>query len=239
MKNGSGNVNRRVFLNRTAMSLADFTALALPDLFAGQLQPTPHQTEGPFYPDKMPPDTDNDLLIIGDRPATAAGTVTHLTGRILNLNGEPVRNAVVEIWQCDNNGRYIHTEDENPGTRDRNFQGFGRFTTGLRGEYYFRTIKPVPYPGRTPHIHVIVKVDGKRMLTTQLYIKDFPQNERDFLYRSLRTPQLVTADFVPVAQSTQGELAAHFEIVLGSSPEDPREDRMRDMDRPGGFGRRR
>jgi protocatechuate 3,4-dioxygenase, beta subunit len=110
--------------------------------------------------------------------------------------------------------------------------------TGPTGEFYFRTIKPVPYPGRTPHIHLIVKLGERRMLTTQLYIKGFPQNERDFLYRSLSAPRLVTADFAPLKGSTQGELAAHFEIVLGPAPEDLKEDRMQDLDRPGSPGRR-
>jgi len=233
-----GGIDRRGFLNLAAMSLAGSAAPPVLDPSAGQLQPTPRQTEGPFYPDKMPPDTDNDLLIINNRLASAAGAVTHLSGRVFDMRGEPARNAVVEIWQCDNNGRYLHTGDENPGTRDVNFQGFGRSMTGPTGDYYFRTIKPVPYPGRTPHIHLIVRLGGKRMLTTQLYIKDFPQNARDFLYRSLRAPQLVTADFKPITGSTQSELTARFDIVLGPAPEDPEEDRMRDLDRPQIPGRR-
>jgi protocatechuate 3,4-dioxygenase beta subunit len=238
MKSSSGIIDRRVFLNRTTLCLAGAAALRVPGLFAGQLQPTPRQTEGPFYPDKMPPDTDNDLLTINNRSASAAGAVTHLTGRVLDLRGEPVRNAVVEIWQCDNNGKYLHTGDGNPGTPDVNFQGFGRLMTGPTGEFYFRTIKPVPYPGRTPHIHLIVKLGERRMLTTQLYIKGFPQNERDFLYRSLSAPRLVTSDFAPLKGSTRGELAAHYEIVLGPAPEDLKEDRMQDLDRPGRPGRR-
>jgi protocatechuate 3,4-dioxygenase beta subunit len=180
----------------------------------------------------MPPDTDNDLLTINNRLDSAGGAVIYLTGRVLDIRGEPVRNAVVEIWQCDNNGRYLHSGDQNPGIRDVNFQGFGRFTTSPTGDYFFRTIKPVPYPGRTPHIHLLVRLAGKRMLTTQVYIKDFPQNQQDFLYRSLSAPQLVTADFGPLIGATQGELSARFDIVIGPAPEDPREDRNRDMDRP-------
>ena len=238
MGRNSRGIVRRAFLNSAALCLAGSAAPPVQQLFAGQLQPTPHQTEGPFYPDKMPPDTDNDLLTINDRAGIAGGAVAYLSGRVLDLRGDPVRNAVVEIWQCDNNGRYMHTGDNNPGTRDMNFQGFGRFTTGPTGEYFFRTIKPVPYPGRTPHIHLLVRVGGKRMLTTQVYIRDFAQNERDFLYRSLSAPQLASADFKPLAGSAQGELTAHFDVVLNPAPEDPKEDRMRDMDRPQGMGRR-
>jgi protocatechuate 3,4-dioxygenase beta subunit len=236
MKSDIRIIDRRCFLNRAAMQMAAATVLYVPSVIGEQSQQTPRQTEGPFYPNKMPPDTDNDLLIINDKTSLADGTITHLTGRVVNLNGEPVRNAVVEIWQCDNNGRYLHTGDQNPAAMDISFQGFGRFLTGLTGEYYFRTIKPVPYPGRTPHIHFIVRHDDKRMLTTQLYIKGFPQNARDGIYRTLQAPELASADFVPLKGSTRSELTAYFQIVLGETPEDPRMDRLQDMDRPGRRG---
>src|SRR5690606_34690824 len=142
--------NRRRFLSTVAFGAAAFTT---PGLFAEELMRTPPQTEGPFYPDKLPLDTDNDLLIINDQITPAVGEITHLSGRVLDAKGNPVRNAVVEIWQVDNNGVYLHSRDAARGGRDGNFQGFGRFLTGSTGEYYFRTIKPVPYTGRTPHIH--------------------------------------------------------------------------------------
>ena len=126
-------------------------------LFADELVRTPRQTEGPFYPNKLPLDTDNDLLVINDGITPAVGEVTYLTGRILDAKGGPVRNALVEIWQVDNNGAYIHTEDPHGEKHDKNFQGFGRFLTGSTGEYYFRTIKPVLYTGRTRHIHFKIK----------------------------------------------------------------------------------
>src|SRR5207237_4735805 len=129
-----------------------------PGLFAEELElvKTPAQTEGPFYPDKLPLDTDNDLLIVNDAITPAVGKITHLTGKVLDLKGNPVRNALVEIWQCDANGVYLHTadSDKKKDKQDKNFQGFGRFLTGSTGEYYFRTIKPVPYVPRTSHIHV-------------------------------------------------------------------------------------
>ncbi len=106
---------------------------------------TSRQTEGPFYPNRLPMDTDNDLLVMNDSTTHAAGEVTHLTGRVLTMTGEPVRNAVVEIWHVDNNGIYLHTRSPKRDKFDKNFQGFGRFLTGSSGEYYCRTIKPVPY----------------------------------------------------------------------------------------------
>ena len=123
-------------------------------VFADELERTPRLTEGPFYPDRLPLDTDNDLLIINDKITPAVGEITHLTGRVLDPSGSPVRNATVEIWQCDANQVYLHSGDSSSKSnqQDKNFQGFGRFTTGSTGEYYFRTIKPVPYPGPLPLI---------------------------------------------------------------------------------------
>lgn len=209
--------SRRLFLGQMAFGAA---ALYSPGVFAEQLARTPPQMEGPFYPDKLPLDTDNDLLIVNDRITPAIGEITHLTGKILDSNGNPIRNAVIEIWQCDANGNYIHSRGASNDKRDGNFQGFGRFLTGSTGEYYFRTIKPVPYPGRTPHIHVQVSVKGKEKFTTQCYIKGEPANEKDGVLR--RTPEkerdLLLVDFKPIQQSKIGELAANFDIVLGFTP---------------------
>ena len=190
--------------------------------FAEDLIQTPAQTEGPFYPDKLPLDTDNDLLIVNDDLTAAVGEVTHLSGRILGSNGSPLRGALVEIWQVDNEGSYLHSGGSPEGKRDKNFQGFGRFLTGANGEYYFRTIKPVKYPGRTPHIHFAVKTKGQRKFTTQCYIKGDPQNERDGVLRSIRNAKAlesVMVDFAKIPDSKAGELAAKFDIVLGFTPE--------------------
>lgn len=221
--------SRRRFIRQASFGAALF---ATPGLFAEMLSLTPRQTEGPFYPDKLPLDTDNDLLILNDQLTPAVGEVTHLTGKILSASGEPVRNAVIEIWQADANGAYLHSGTSNASKRDTHFQGFGRFLTGSTGEYYFRTIKPVAYPGRTPHIHMAVYQGGKRMLTTQCYIKGDPQNERDGISRSLGDKQqLVVAQFDPLAGSKTGELQANFDLVIGMTPED-REQRPG----PGGLG---
>src|SRR5438874_12716823 len=136
--------NRRRFFRNLSLGAALFT---VPGAFAEELLRTPRQTEGPFYPDHLPLDTDNDLIIVNDGITPAVGEVTHLSGRILDGRGEPIRNALVEIWQVDSNGIYLHTRD-NLAKRDSHFQGFGRFLTGSSGEYYFVTIKPVAYSGR-------------------------------------------------------------------------------------------
>jgi protocatechuate 3,4-dioxygenase beta subunit len=212
-------LTRRHFLRGFTLSAA---ALATPGVLAAELVRTPRQTEGPFYPDKLPLDTDNDLLVINDTLTPAVGEVTYVSGRILDARGEPVRNAVVEIWQCDSSGTYLHSKDTRKEKHDTNFQGFGRFVTGSTGEYLFRTIKPVPYPGRTPHIHYKVKRSGKELLTTQLYIKGHPGNEKDGVWKGLKdkkAQEAVTKEFAPLKGARAGELAARFDLVLGVTPE--------------------
>lgn len=211
--------NRRRFFRNLSFGAALFTA---PGLFAEELVRTPPQTEGPFYPDKLPLDTDNDLLVINDTTTPALGEVTWLSGRVLDARGEPIRNALVEIWQCDHNGAYLHSGTTNREKRDANFQGFGRFLTGSSGEYLFRTIKPVPYPGRCPHIHFAIKMKGRKELITQCYIEGHPGNEKDGIYRSIRDEKArkaITIPFAPMKNSRIGELAARFDIVMGLTPE--------------------
>ena len=206
--------DRRNFLKRLSVSAAWF---ALPGAFAEELLRTPRQTEGPFYPDKLPLDTDNDLILVNDSLTPAVGEITHLSGRILDGRGDPIRNALVEIWQVDNNGIYLHTRDK-LAKRDPNFQGFGRFLTGSSGEYYFRTIKPVAYSGRTRHIHYAIKMKGREKWTTQCYVQGEPLNARDGVLREITDPKArasVIVDFAPIKDSRTGELAAKFDIVLG------------------------
>src|SRR5262249_20166846 len=149
-----------------------------------------------------------------------------LTGRILDPNGSPVRNAVVEIWQCDANAVYLHTADSGrkPQQQDKNFQGFGRFLTSSKGEYYFRTIKPVPYPGRpAPHIHFKVKKGGNELLTSQLFVNGHAGNRTDGVFRGLRDPidrELVLVDFKAIKGSKLRELSANFDLVIGLTPDE-------------------
>jgi len=211
---------RRHFLRRLTLGAA--AAFSVPGIFAEELTRTPRQTEGPFYPDKLPLDTDNDLLVINDGITPAVGEITWLSGRILDVKGDPMRNVTVEIWQCDASGAYLHSKTSNREKHDANFQGYGRFLTGASGEYLFRTIKPVPYPGRAPHIHFKLKEREKELLTTQCYIKGFPGNERDGIWRNMREEKVrdaVTVDFATIPASKAGELAAKFDVVLGLTPE--------------------
>ena len=215
---------RRTLLRTIASGAAAAAVPAffdVPGLFAQALTLTPSQTEGPFYPTHLPLDTDNDLIVVNDGITPATGEITHLTGRIVDSKGAPLRNVLVEIWQVDSQGAYLHEGTSNKEKRDKNFQGFGRFLTGSTGEYYFRTIKPVAYPGRTPHIHVAIKMKGRDKWTTQCYINGDPGNERDSLWKGITDPKAraaVTVDFKPISNSRAGELAARFDIVLGLTP---------------------
>jgi protocatechuate 3,4-dioxygenase beta subunit len=200
-------------LNRRKMSAA---LVALPAVWTGlraqpaaARKPTPAQTEGPFYPVNFPKDSDFDLLRNGSLTYTR-GQPAWVEGSVTDLQGKPLTGAQVEIWQCDEAGHYHHPGD---GARaDRAFQGFGRVTLSADGTYRFRTIRPVAYSGRTPHIHVKVKLGARDLLTTQLYVAGDPHNERDFLWRNLGEEgrRAVT---VPFVQGADG-LRASFPIVL-------------------------
>ena len=220
MERAGCDFTRRRFLQSAAWTASYFTVRGL---FAEELIRTPEMTVGPLYPDKLPLDTDNDLIVVSDSITPAVGQITHLSGRVLDPRGEPIRDALIEIWQVDSTATYLkERSSRRPGTFDPNFQGFGRFITGSSGEYYFRTIKPVSYPGRpAPHIHLLVKVKGRPAWSTQLYIQGHPGNLRDSLYRSLGDPDAqaaVTVAFSPVEGSRIGELAAKFDIVPGFTP---------------------
>lgn len=200
------------------------------DIYAEALALTPRATEGPYYPDHLPLDQDNDLLQIAGDKASAMGTVANFGGRLLNADGKPVQNAVIEVWQADNNGCYIHSRGVQHGKeRDAHFQGYGKIETNAKGEYRFHTIVPGLYTGRTRHWHVAVKQGGKRMLTTQLFLAGEAQNDRDGVLRSIGNEAQrlsVIREFKPVSAGS-AELVATWDIVLGSTPEEPEARRPR------------
>jgi len=174
-------------------------------------RPTPAQTEGPFYPVALPADADYDLLRNGALNYPE-GQGVWLEGTVSDLAGRPLAGAQVEIWQCDHAGHYHHPGDG--GRADKRFQGFGRVTIGDDGRYRFRTIRPAPYSGRTPHIHLKVKRDGRELLTTQVYVAGDPGNPRDGLWRSLNADDraALTVDFAPAGDG----LRAYFPIVVAA-----------------------
>jgi protocatechuate 3,4-dioxygenase beta subunit len=213
-------VNRRQFVRNAGLAAGFFV---VPGAFAEELMRTALRRtawveEGPFYPEKLPLDTDNDLVIVDDSITPAVGEITHVAGRVLDARGNPIKNASVEIWQVDHNAIYLAERDLRTDF-DPNFQGFGRFETGSSGEYRFRTIKPVVYPGRlAAHIHFKIKTPGHDAWTTQLYVKGCPGNQRDYVYRGIgdaKAQGSVTVDFAPIKDSRISELAAKFHIVLG------------------------
>ena len=175
--------------------------------------PTPSATEGPFYPTQRMRfrDVDNDLVRLDSANRTAGGETVRIAGQVLDRDGRPIESAVVEIWQCDVNGRYLHTADTGGKPRDDAFQGFGRDVTDADGRFRFRTMKPVPYPGRTPHIHVKVWVGQREQLTTQWYLPDHPDNQSDFLYQRLSTEQ---REAVSLVFDSSAEPLAAIQLVV-------------------------
>lgn len=232
MDTGTHGVGRRRFLGAIAVAAGSAVGVRAragelelaPGEFANQLARTPLQTEGPFYPNPLPLTQDNDLLILGDSTTPAVGEVTHLHGQVLSATGEPLRGAIVEIWQADSTGAYLHPGSVGHASRDRHFQGFGRFETASDGRYAFRTIKPGKYPGRTPHIHVLVNYKGKRLITSQLYIRGHRENLRDGILMSikdLQVRQTVLVDFAPLPGSKAKELIARADLIVGVTPDEP------------------
>ena len=211
---------RRNFLGQ---SLKFAPLFATPGLMAEQLILTPPQTPGPFYPDKLPLDTDNDLVVINDSLTPSVGKITYLGGKVTDLKGNPIRHATVELWQVDGNGIYLHSRGGSRQKQDGNFQGYGRFMTDSKGRYFFRTIKPNEYPGRTPHFHMAVLAKGKRKFSTQCYVEGEPKNKTDGILNRIRDKKArdsLIVPFKPVPGSKLGELAGNFDIVLGWTPED-------------------
>lgn len=184
-----------------------------------ELVATPPQTRGPFYPVELPLDSDNDLVRVAGRPQQAAGQVLHLFGRVLDPDGRALAGAEVQIWQCDAQGYYHHPRDRGDQA-DPNFQGFGAARTGADGGYRFRTIRPVPYPGRTPHIHFAVLGADFDTLITQMYVRGEPGNERDGVFRRIRDPEerdSVLVALEPAPEVEAGARAGTFDLVVGKS----------------------
>lgn len=216
MRQGSRSVGRRRALQAFA------TLWAIPALLperlalaqASALAPTPSQPEGPFYPKTMPADRDADLTQVMGRPTKAQGTVLYFTGRVLARDGRALPGTAVELWQCDAFGRYHHAGDDGM-PRDDNFQGYGVATADAEGRFAFKTIRPVPYSGRPPHLHLRLRHPGAAVLTTQLYVAGDAVRGDAVLGSSPRgTLEKLTMILAPAAGRESGALAGSFEFVL-------------------------
>lgn len=182
--------------------------------WAASQPPTPAQTLGPFYPSVLPEDRDADLVEIKGKNARALGTVLHLSGRVTDTEGNPVPDALVEIWQADTYGRYLLPKDDAPGRRDPNFQGYGQAKTDGTGAYHFRTIRPVPYESRPPHIHFQITHARFRTLVTQMYVTGERGREDPAYFGGQRTRDALSVTLRPADGAETGTLAARFDIVL-------------------------
>lgn len=198
------------------------------EIHAEALALTPRATEGPYYPDHLPLDQDNDLTQILGGKAPAGGIITEFGGRLLDVDGKPIASHEIELWQADTNGCYIHSRGVQKGKeRDPHFQGYGKITTNEKGEYRFRTIKPGLYTGRTLHWHIAVNKAGRRILITQLFIAGVPQNDKDGILRRMGDEQQrlsVIREFKPKSAGSQ-ELLGTWDIVIGQTPEEPQQRR--------------
>lgn len=216
---GDTSIDRRRVL-RGGLSVVSGAALALPSLsLAGErLIATPRQTRGPYYPVQWQGDVDNDLVKVTGHAAQALGQVVHVQGIVVDISGQPLPDAVVEIWQVDAKGVYLHPADNRgPRRPDPGFQGRGRTRTGADGSYWFRTIRPVAYPGRPPHIHFRVAAPKKRALTTQMYIAGDPLNDTDRLLNAIRNParrEKLIVKLRPIDHIERGALGGFFDIVV-------------------------
>jgi protocatechuate 3,4-dioxygenase beta subunit len=208
----------RSFSRRLLLASAGASVLPLRSSLAAGLAATPAQTEGPFYPTAFPADSDNDLVQVRGQAAHALGAVLHLQGRVLDASGRPLDGAMVEIWQCDAQGLYDHPRQPGLDRRDRAFQGYGKMLTDAQSAYRFRTLKPVAYPGRAPHIHLKVAAADGRQLTTQFYLAGERKNERDFVYRAAvrdtRQRERIDMHLQPANGIEAGAFTATMDIVI-------------------------
>jgi len=185
---------------------------------AQTLTATSAQDLGPFYPMLRPADHDADLTRVKGRKGIAAGQPIQVIGRIVDLHGNPIRNAEVELWQCNAAGRYDHPGDRgNPAALDPNFQGFARLATNRDGEFRFRSIKPkdydTPIGRRTPHIHFDIRGHSER-LVTQMYFPGEPLNDSDFLLKNAAPKQSVIAEAIDRLSADPQALAFRWNVVL-------------------------
>jgi protocatechuate 3,4-dioxygenase beta subunit len=228
-------IDRRRFFKSMAAASAGFT---LSGYLAEALTQSPIVTQGPYYPlaDDIPLDKDNDLVQLNDNLTAAAGLVTTITGRVLDTNGNPIKNALVELWHADREGDYLYSTGAGRNAAcDANFAGFGQFLTGSSGAFKFRTIKAGLYTGRTRHYHWGVTIPGRTTRsTTQTGWNEIAynlngqqwatQNSNDNVFSTITNAEqraAVLLDFTAVAGTTTGEVQANWDFVSGFTPVEP------------------
>ncbi len=213
-----GDLSRREILKMSAVIAGSAVALSTRFADAAALPRTPGQVLGPFYPLKEFTQG-TDLTRVPGRSGRATGQVLNVVGRVLNVSGEPVRNAKIEVWQANSYGRYTHPGDTNPAPLDPNFEGSAVLTTDSQGRYRFTTIKPAAYPAgpnliRPAHIHF--QVSGKQdRLVTQMYFEGDPYNDKDPLLNSAaRKELLITKLQAPSPEFEPESKTAIFDIIV-------------------------
>lgn len=180
---------------------------------------TSAQDLGPFYPILRPSDHDADLTRLKGRSGTAIGQPIQVIGRVVDLHGNPIRNAQVDLWQCNAAGRYDHPGDRaNRAALDPNFQGFARLATDRDGQFKFRSVKPkdydTPIGRRTPHIHFAIDGRAER-LVTQMYFPGEPLNDIDFVLKNASPRETVIAESIDRLSGDSQALAYRWTVVLG------------------------
>ena len=195
---------------------AMFGIIILPSFSLGEIIRTPMQAEGPFYPDRLPEDTDNDLVKNGYSTKESGGKILNLMGSLINRDYKPIEGMTTEIWQTDMNGVYLHTGSFGSKMRDDQFQGFGRTITDQNGHFSFRTIIPAKYPGRTPHIHLKLWDEKENVLTTQLYLHGHSLNKEDFLFNRMTIDEqkMNSMKLLPVQTNDSTEYTTSVRLVV-------------------------
>ena len=189
MKRTNRSVSRREILGM-AIGVGAFTTGGLAQAVKHHF--TPPLSVGPFYPLVKPLDRDGDLTIVIGKKVRAEGKIIHVAGRVMDVNGAPVKSARIELWQADSHGRYSHRSDAHNAVPDHNFQGYAVLKSDDLGRYRFKTVMPAPYPAapflpgvRTPHIHFDVSGKYDR-LVTQMFFPEEPLNETDPILQNIR-----------------------------------------------------
>lgn len=189
---------------------------------------------GPVYGHGIVAAQDADLTINAGTGHAPLGEKMVVSGRVLQEDGRPVANTLIEVWQCNAAGRYPHANDQHDAPLDPNFLGAGRVLTDDRGRYRFTTIKPGAYPWRNNHnawrpAHIHFSLLGPAFVTrlvTQMYFPGDPLLERDAIFMSVPTERgrsRLVSQFEPEFCVPGQALGYRFDIVLRGREEVPQE----------------